>query len=238
MPKRGKHYQDAAALIDEEKSYLAEEALGLAKQTARAKFDETIELHLRTGADTRHADQLVRGVVVLPHGIGKQVRVLVFTDGEGAEGARDAGADYIGSDDLMTKIEGGWLDFDVAIASPAMMGKIGRLGRSLGRRGLMPNPRTGTVVAPDDFGRTVEEAKLGRVEYRMDRNGIIHVALGKASFPTEHLMANLTTLVDAVMRARPSAVKGQFLRSAFLSTTMGPGIGLDVNAIGAIRVTI
>jgi large subunit ribosomal protein L1 len=238
MPKNGKHYQDVAALVDEKRSYSAEEAVDLAKQTARAKFDETIELHLRTGADTRHAEQLVRGVVVLPHGIGKQVRVLVFTDGEGAEGAREAGADYIGSDDLMKSIEGGWLDFDVAIASPAMMGKIGRLGKTLGRRGLMPNPRTGTVVAPGDFARTVEEAKLGRVEYRMDRNGIIHVSLGKASFPKEHLMANLTALVDAVMRARPSAVKGQFLRSAFLSTTMGPGIGLDVNAIGAMRVTV
>ena len=238
MVKRGKHYQQVAERIDPEKAYTAEEAIELAKETARARFDETVEVHLRTAADTRHADQLVRGVVVLPHGIGKRVRVLVFTEGEGVEGARQAGADYVGADDLIRQIEGGWLEFDVAIASPPMMGRIGRLGRVLGRRGLMPNPRTGTVVSPEDFPRTIEEAKLGRVEYRMDRTGIIHVAIGKASFPKEHLLENFTTLVDAIMRARPSAVKGRFLLSAVLTTTMGPGISMDVNALTAMRVAV
>jgi large subunit ribosomal protein L1 len=234
MVKHGKQYQDAAKAIDHDKIYSPSEALSLAKETAKAKFDETVELHLRTNSDPRHADQLVRGVALLPHGLGKKIRVLVFAAGEAASIAQQAGADYVGDDDLVKKIEGGWVDFDVAIATPDLMGKIGRLGRVLGRRGLMPNPRTGTVVQAQDFPRAIQEAKQGRIEFRLDRTAIIHVPLGKISFDTEKLLENMNALMDTVMRARPSAVKGQFIQTAYLTTTMGPSIKLDVSEISAM----
>jgi len=234
MAKHGKQYQEAAKAIDRDKIYSPSEALSLAKEAAKAKFDETVELHLRTNSDPRHADQLIRGVALLPHGLGKEIRVLVFAAGEAANAARQAGADYVGDDDLVQKIEGGWVDFDVAIATPDLMGKIGRLGRVLGRRGLMPNPRTGTVVQPQDFTRAVQEAKQGRIEFRLDRTAIIHVPLGKVSFDTEKLLENMNALLDTVMKARPSAVKGQFIRTAYLTTTMGPSIKLDVSRISTM----
>jgi large subunit ribosomal protein L1 len=235
MAKQGKNHQEALKAVDRNHNYAPDEAVELAKETARAKFDETLEIHLRTGSDPRHADQLIRGVALLPHGLGKEVRVLVFAAGEAATAARQAGADHVGDDDLVQRIEGGWLDFDVAIATPDMMGKIGRLGRVLGRRGLMPNPRAGTVVQPQDFGRAVQEAKQGRIEFRLDRSGIIHAPLGKVSFDTQMLVDNMNSLVGTVVRARPSAVKGQFIRTAFLSTTMGPSIRLDVPRLLAMN---
>ena len=234
MAKHGKQYQEAAKAIEQDKVYSPSEALSLAKEMAKAKFDETVELHLRTNSDPRHADQLVRGVALLPHGLGKKIRVLVFAAGEAASIAQQAGADYVGDDDLVKKIEGGWVDFDVAIATPDLMGKIGRLGRVLGRRGLMPNPRTGTVVQPQDFARAVKEAKQGRIEFRLDRTAIIHVPLGKVSFDTEQLLENMNALLDMVMRARPSALKGQFIKTAYLTTTMGPSIKLDVSKISTM----
>ncbi len=236
MPKQGKRYASATALVEEDKGYEPLEAVALAKQTATAKFDETVELHLRTGADPRHADQMVRGVANLPHGVGKRVRVVVFTEGEAATAAEQAGAEYVGSDDIIKRIEDGWTDFEVSIATPDMMARVGRLGRILGRKGLMPNPRTGTVVQPEDIPRAVNEAKMGRVEYRVDRTALIHVPIGKASFDENQLLENLTTLIDNIMRARPGGVKGQFIRSAYLTTTMGPSIGLDVALVTALKV--
>ena len=228
MRKHGKQYREADKAVDHDRIYSPSEALGLAQETSRAKFDETVELHLRTGSDPRHADQLIRGVALLPHGLGKEIRVLVFAAGQAAGAARQAGADYVGDDDLVQKIEGGWLEFDVAMATPDLMGKIGRLGRVLGRRGLMPNPRAGTVVQPQDFARAIQEAKQGRVEFRLDRTAIIHVPLGKVSFDTHQLLENMNSLLSTVVRARPPAVKGQFIKTAYLTTTMGPGIKLDV----------
>ena len=236
MVKHGKRYRAAIDTIEDGKCYSSNEAVSLARRCATAKFDETVELHLRTGADPRHADQMVRGVALLPHGVGKQQRTVVFCQGDAMESAKKAGADRVGNDDLIKEIEGGWLDFDVSIATPDMMGKVGRLGRILGRRGLMPNPRTGTVVAPEDIGRAVEEAKKGRVEFRLDRTSIIHVPIGKASFDEQHLLENLSTLVDTIMRAKPSGVKGQFVRSAYLTTTMGPSVFLDVASVVSLTV--
>lgn len=236
MPKHGKRYRMATALIDPNKDYQPEEAVSLVKQAATAKFDETIELHLRTGADPRQADQLIRGVAILPHGTGKRIRVLVFAQGDAANAAKDAGADYVGSDDLIKQIEGGWTEFDVAIATPDMMGRIGRLGRILGRRGLMPNPRTGTVVQPEDLPKAIAEAKKGRVEYRMDRTALIHLPIGKASFQEKQLLDNLAVLMDTIIRARPSGVKGQFIRTAYLTSTMGPSVKLDVASTTSLRV--
>lgn len=236
MPKHGKRYRTATTLIDPNKDYQPEEAVSLVKQAATAKFDETIELHLRTSADPRQADQLIRGVAILPHGTGKRIRVLVFAQGDAANAAKEAGADYVGSDDLIKQIEGGWTEFDVAIATPDMMGRIGRLGRILGRRGLMPNPRTGTVVQPEDLPRAISEAKKGRVEYRMDRTALIHLPIGKASFQEKQLLDNLAVLMDTIVRARPSGVKGQFIRTAYLTSTMGPSIKLDVASTTSLRV--
>ena len=236
MPVSSRRYAEALALIDEDRQYEPAEAVALVKETATANFDETVELHLTTGADPRHADQGVRGVAILPHGVGKPVRTLVFAQGEAETAAQAAGADFVGNDDLIKQIEGGWVDFDVSIATPDMMGKIGKLGRILGRRGLMPNPRTGTVVPAEDIPRAVAEAKKGRVEYRLDRTGLIHAPIGKASFEPDQLLDNLTTLMDAVGRARPSGVKGQFIRAAFLTTTMGPSIRMDVASASALRV--
>ena len=233
---RGKRYRAAAELVDEDRQYEPQEAVALVKKTASSGFDESVELHLRTGADPRHADQLVRGVTTLPHGVGKAVRVVVFTQGEAVSAAEQAGAEEAGSDDLIKKIEGGWTDFDVSIATPDMMGRVGRLGKILGRRGLMPNPRTGTVVQAEDVSRAVTEAKKGRVEFRLDRTALIHVVIGKASFEETQLMDNLTALVDNIMRARPSGLKGEYIRSAFLTSTMGPSIQLDVASTSELRV--
>ena len=222
--------------MDADKEYEPEEAVALAKTMATAKFDETVEVHLRTGADPRHADQMIRGVALLPHGVGKNVRVTVFTQGESESLAEEAGADFVGADDLIKRIEDGWTDFDVSIATPDMMGKIGKLGRILGRRGLMPNPRTGTVVQPENLAQAIREAKLGRVEYRVDKTSLIHVPIGKASFDQSQLMDNLTTLMDNIVRARPSGIKGQYIRSAFLTTTMGPSIQMDIASATALKV--
>lgn len=236
MTNHGKRYRDAVALVDSDKEYQPDEAIALAKQMATSKFDETVELNLRTSADSRQADQMVRGVALLPNGLGKPIKVLVFTEGESVTVAEEAGADYVGSDDLVKKIEGGWVDFDVSIATHDMMGRVGKLGRVLGRRGLMPNPKTGTVVKPEDIARAVEEAKKGRVEYRLDRTSLIHAPIGKASFDDNKLLDNLTVLMDNILRARPSGVKGQFIKSAYLTTTMGPSIRLDVAIASALRV--
>ncbi len=236
MARHGKRYTDAATLIEEGRDYSPQEAISIAKKGATAKFDETVELHLRTGADPRHADQMVRGVTTLPHGIGKPVRVLVFTQGEAVIAAERAGADFVGGDDMVKKVEGGWTDFDVSIATPDMMGRIGKLGKILGRRGLMPNPRTGTVVQPQDVPRAIEEAKKGRVEFRLDRTSLIHVPIGKASFDESKLMDNLTSVMDNIVRARPSGVKGQYIRSAYVTTTMGPSVSMDVAAATALKV--
>jgi large subunit ribosomal protein L1 len=236
MATRGKRYNDAVGLLERDSSYSPEEAVDLSKKTASAKFDETIELHIRTGADPRYADQMVRGVAVLPHGVGKPVRVLVFCQGEAESIARDAGADFVGGDDMIKEIEGGFLGFDVSIATPDLMGRIGRLGRILGRRGLMPNPRTGTVVQAEDIPRAVGDAKKGRVEFRLDRTGLIHTPIGKASFDNEMLMDNLTTLVDNIVRARPGGIKGQYIRAAYLTATMGPSVSIDVDRLSALRL--
>ncbi|TAK36202.1 MAG: 50S ribosomal protein L1 [Chloroflexota bacterium] len=228
MAERGKTYLEAAKLVDSNKNYAPMDAIELAKKAARAKFDETVELHLRMGLDPRRADQQVRGVATLPHGLGKKVNILVFTQGEGVLTAEEAGADYVGGDDLIKKIDGGWLDFDVALATPDMMGKVGRLGKVLGRRGLMPNPKSGTVVNAQDLPRVIKEARKGRVEYRLDRTGIIHLPIGKVSFEPQALLENLATVVEAVVKAKPTGAKGQYVRSVVISTTMGPGIHLDL----------
>ncbi len=234
MTKRGKKYQEAVKLVDGGRSYPPREAIELARKTAYAQFDETVELHLRMGVDSRNASQQVRGVVLLPHGLGKEVKVLVFAQGEAERIARDAGADFVGSDELVKKIEGGWLDFDAAMATPDMMSRVGRLGRILGRRGLMPNPKSGTVVAAEDLPRAIGDARKGRVEFKLDRTAIIHVPLGKASFEDEKLLDNLTAVVEAVVKAKPSGAKGQYVRSASITTTMGPGIKLDLNSTLAL----
>ena len=236
MPKHGKRHRSATALVERDKRYEPAEALGVLRQASAAKFDETVELHVRTNADPRHADQQLRGVAMLPNGIGKEVRVAVFAPGEAARAAADAGAEVVGADDLIERIEGGFLDFDVSIATPEMMGKIGKLGRILGRRGLMPNPRTNTVVQPQDIPQAVREAKKGRVELRMDRTAIIHSPVGKASFEDEKLLENMASVVDTINRLRPAAVKGNFVKTAHLTTSMGPSVPLDVGSTMAMRV--
>ena len=229
MRKHGRKHQAALAKVDRENFYAPREALELVKETSYASFDETVEIHFRLGIDPRHADQQVRDTVRLPHGLGKEVTVLVFAAGEAEKIAQEAGADYVASDDeWIKKIQDGWTDFDVAIAVPEMMGKVGQLGRVLGPRGLMPNPKSGTVVAASNLPRAIEDARKGRVEFKLDRTAIIHVPLGKVSFDEDKLMDNLTALVEAVVKAKPSGAKGQYVRSAFLTTTMGPGIKLDL----------
>jgi large subunit ribosomal protein L1 len=228
MTKHGKRYTEAYQQIDRTRAYSPEEAVGLARQCASVNFDETVELHLRMGLDPRNASQQVRGVALLPHGLGKPVRVLVFAQGEAARNAESAGADYVGADDLAKKIEEGWLEFDTAIATPEMMSKVGKLGRVLGRRGLMPNPKSGTVVMAEDLPRVIEDARKGRVEFKLDRTAIIHLPLGKVSFDNEKLMENLSAIIEAIVKAKPSGAKGQYIKSAFLTTTMGPGIRLDL----------
>jgi large subunit ribosomal protein L1 len=231
MPKRGKKYLEALKHIEEDKLYSPEEAVELVKKTAFANFDETIEAHFRLGIDPRQADQQLRTSVTLPHGTGKTTRVLVFAAGEAEKVAQDAGADYVGSDDLVQKIQDGWLEFDAAIAVADQMSKVGGLGRILGRRGLMPNPRSGTVVREvEDLPRVINELKGGRIEFRNDRTGLLHVELGKKSFDENQLLDNLKTVIETVFREKPDGVKGIYCRSITLTSTMGPGIPIDVSA--------
>jgi large subunit ribosomal protein L1 len=226
MGKHGRKYREAAALIDAERRYPIEEAAELLPKVSPSKFDATVEAHLRLGIDPRHADQLVRGTVVLPHGTGRTTRVIVFAQGEKAQEALRAGADEVGGDDLVKRIDDGWFEFDVAIATPDMMGTVGRLGKKLGPRGLMPNPKSGTVTF--DIERAVGEVKSGRIEFKVDRAGIVHVPVGRASFTPAQLQANVATLVDAIQRAKPSGAKGTYMRSLTLAPTMGPGVRVDI----------
>ena len=230
MVRRSKKYQEAVKLLDRPETYAPGEAIELAKKMAYAQFDESVELHLRMGVDPRNAAQQVRGVALLPYGLGKQVRVLVFAQGEAERIAEGAGADFVGSDDIIKKIEGGWLEFDTAIATPDMMGRVGKLGKILGRRGLMPNPKSGTVVAAEDLPRVIEDSRKGRAEFKLDRTAIIHLTIGKISFEPDKLLGNLTAVVEAVVKAKPSGAKGQYIKSATLTTTMGPGIKLDLRS--------
>ena len=231
MNFKGKKYQDSVKLLEKSKLYDANEAIALVCQTSKAKFDETIELHIRLGVDSRHADQQVRGAIVLPNGTGKTVKTLVFAKGDKATAALEAGADYVGADDLVAKITGeNWFDFDVVIATPDMMGVVGRLGKVLGPKGLMPNPKAGTVTM--DVAKAVKEAKAGKIEYRLDKTNIIHCPIGKASFGAEKLQENFDALVGAVIKARPAAAKGQYIKSCVIASTMGPGIKVNYAKLG------
>jgi large subunit ribosomal protein L1 len=234
MAARGKRYAELAKLVDHTQVYPLEEAVALARETSGVKFDATVEAHLRLGVDPRHADQMVRGTVVLPHGTGKVVRVAVFAQGEKAQEALRAGADEVGGEDLVKKIEAGWLEFDVAIATPDSMGLVGKLGKILGRRGLMPNPKAGTITF--DIERAVQEVKGGRVEFRVDKTAIVHTAFGKSSFEPQALLENLAALIDAVNRAKPAGAKGQYLKSLTIANTMGPGIRVDLPGVLAAAV--
>ncbi len=236
MPKRGKKYQEAAKLVDKNRTYAPDEAIELARRVSYAGFDATIEVHLRMGVDPRQADQQVRSTVSLPNGTGRTVRVLVFAEGEGERMAREAGADHVGSDDLIKQIQAGWLDFDVAVATPALMGKVGRLGKVLGPRGLMPSPKSGTIVPDADLARLVKELKAGRVEFRLDKTANIHVPIGRASFSKEQLVENLSALMEAVQRAKPASAKGQYVRRVTVAPTMGPGIKVDVYQASLLQV--
>lgn len=227
MPKRGKKYLEAAAKIDRDNIYSREEAVKLLKETVTTKFDSTVEVHARLGVDPRHAEQQVREVVALPHGLGKTVRVLVFAEGEDAKIAEEAGADIVADDEVIKQIQGGWTEFDIAIATPPMMGKAGRLGRVLGPRNLMPNPKAGTVVPGADLPRAIEEARAGRVEFRVDKTGNIHTPFGKASFSEEQLLGNLNAILDALNRAKPDSLKGPYVRKLVVTNTMGPSIRLS-----------
>ncbi|MBI2916809.1 MAG: 50S ribosomal protein L1 [Chloroflexi bacterium] len=234
MAHRGKRYLEATKVVEPGKQYPPDEAVALVKKMATAKFDETVELHMRINVDPRRSDQQVRGTAIMPAGLGKQVRVLVFAQGEAAKIAEDAGADHVGADDIAKKIEEGWLEFDMALATSDMMPKVSRLGRILGRKGLMPNPKSGTIVQPQDLPQAIKEARLGRLEFRVDRTSIMHVPIGKASFAEAKLLENLSALLTAVVENKPAGVKGQFVRSAYLTTTMAPGIPLDLNATLAL----
>ena len=232
MAKMGKKYKSSVELIDKSKLYEVDEAVNLVCKTAKAKFDETVEVHIRLGVDSRHADQQVRGAIVLPNGTGKTVRTLVFARGDKADAAKAAGADYVGAEDMVQKIQTeNWFEFDVVIASPDMMGVIGRLGKVLGPKGLMPNPKAGTVTP--DVAKAVQEAKAGKIEYRLDKTNIIHCPIGKASFGPEKLMENFNTLVGAVIKAKPAAAKGQYIRSCVVTATMGPGVKINPNKVGS-----
>jgi large subunit ribosomal protein L1 len=226
--KHSKRYEEAAKLVDSTKDYDPTDAISIIKKMPHSKFDETVELHLRMGLDPRNATQQVRGVAPLPHGLGKKVRIVVFAQGDAEKLAQQAGADEVGADDLIKKIEGGWLEFDVAVATPDMMGKVSKLGKILGRKGLMPNPKSGTVAQASDLPRVVSDARKGRVEFKLDRNGLIHVAIGKVSFEEDKLMDNLTGVIEAIVKAKPSGSKGQYVETATVATTMGPGVKLDL----------
>jgi large subunit ribosomal protein L1 len=239
MPKRGKKYREALEKVDRERDYSPWEALELVRETSYANFDETVEVHFQLGVDPRHADQQVRDVVQLPHGLGKEVRVLVFASGEADKIARDAGADYVASDDeWLKKIEEGWTEFDVALAIPSMMGKVGRLGRVLGPRGLMPNPKAGTMVQPDDLPRMIQETKAGRVEFRADKGANLHTPIGKVSFSTEKLLDNFTAMMYAIKRAKPAAAKGRYIRKITVTSSMGPGIKIDTIEAQALEASL
>jgi large subunit ribosomal protein L1 len=234
MPKLGKRTIAARERVDKNELYEPASAIALVKENATAKFDETVELHLKTGLDGRHADQQIRGAVVLPHGIGRELRVLVFAEGEAATLALEAGADEVGGDDLIQRVADGYLDFDVALAQRELMGKVGSLGRVLGPRGLMPNPRTNTVLLTADLARGVQEAKTGRVDFRLDRTNLLHCTIGKASFETDKLVDNMRAMIGEIVRSRPSGTKGQMIRGATLTSTMGPGVGLDIGQMLAL----
>ena len=234
MTTYGKKHQEALKIVDRSVTYEPLEAIKLAKKAMHARFDETVEVHMKMGVDPRAADQQVRGIALLPHGLGKTVRILVFAQGDAARKATDAGADYVGSDDVVKKIEEGWIDFDITIATPDMMGKVGKLGKILGRKGLMPNPKSGTVVAADDLPRAIDDARKGRVEFRLDRTGIIHVTIGKASFDENKLNDNFVALVDAIIRAKPSGAKAQYIKRIAIATTMGPGIRVDIRSLASL----
>jgi large subunit ribosomal protein L1 len=234
--RHGKKYLEALKKIDRQRLYTPEEAIKLLKETSFTTFDPTVEVHLRLGIDPRHADQTIRSTVSLPHGTGKTVRVLVFAQGDAAQAAREAGADFVGADDLIARIDKeNFFDFDIAIATPDMMGKVGRLGRKLGPRGLMPNPKSGTVVQPDDLPRTIREVRGGRVEFRNDKTGLLHVAVGKLSFNEQQIYENIAALMEAVKAARPSAAKGTYIKSVTFTSTMSPGVRVDPSAAQAMR---
>ena len=226
MAKHGKKYLEVSKLFDRGKFYPPIEAMQLVKQMSYPKFDGTVEVHVRLGVDPRHADQQVRSTVLLPAGLGKQVRILVFAEGDAARLAEQAGAEYVGLDDMIAKIQGGWLEFDLTIATPQVMGKVGRLGRILGTRGLMPNPKAGTIVQPDDLPRAIREARQGRVEFKVDKTGNLHVSIGKVSFTPEQLLLNFSALMDGINRAKPSGAKGIYIRRVTVASTMSPGVRL------------
>jgi large subunit ribosomal protein L1 len=228
MADHGKKYEEVAKLVEKDKAYSAEEGAELVKKTNPANFDATVEVHMRLGIDPRHADQQVRGTAVLPHGTGKKKTILVFAQGEAERLAEQAGAEFVGSDDLIKKIEDGWIDFDVALATPEMMGKVGKLGKILGRRGLMPNPKSGTIAVAADLPRVIDEVRKGKVEFRNDKTGLIHVAVGKVSFSEQDILDNFLAIVDAIVRAKPSGAKGVYVKTITLTSTMGPGIRIDV----------
>jgi large subunit ribosomal protein L1 len=236
MAKHGKKYLEASKLVDRNKLYTPAEAVQLVKEASYPKFDGTVEVHVHLGVDPRHADQQVRSTCLLPAGLGKQVRILVFAEGDGARLAQEAGADFVGLDDLVAKIQGGWVEFDVAVATPQVMGKVGRLGRILGTRGLMPNPKAGTIVQPDELPRVIREARLGRVEFKVDKTGNLHVPIGKVSFTPAQIMDNFSALMDAVNRAKPSGAKGIYIRRVTLTSTMAPGIRLDTLQATTLKV--
>jgi large subunit ribosomal protein L1 len=229
--KHGKKYVDGAKLIDRSKFYDPQEALELAVKTGTAKFDETVELHVKLGVDSRHADQQVRGALVLPNGTGKKVRMLAICKGDAAKDAQDAGADYVGAEEMAQKIQGGWMDFDVVVTTPDMMGVVGRLGKILGPRGLMPNPKAGTVTR--EVGKAVKEAKAGKIEYRLDKSNIIHCVIGRISFGAEKLTENFNALMGAIVKAKPATSKGQYVRSCVVASTMGPGVRVNPSKFGA-----
>lgn len=235
MPKHSKRYNALRTQVDPNDQYQPADAIAKVKELANAKFDETVEIHLRTGVDPRYAEQQVRGVVTLPAGTGREVRILVFAGPDGQEIARNAGADFVGADDLADRIQKGWTDFDVVLATPDMMRIVGRLGRVLGPRGLMPSPKTGTILPAEDLPRVIEETRLGRVEFRVDKTSNIHAPIGKASFPPEKLMKNLAALMEAIVAARPATIKGNYLRKVTLTSTMGPGVKVDIGAASALR---
>lgn len=229
--ERGKKYSEVAKQVEPDKLYKLDEAISLLKKTSYVKFDPTVELHFRLGIDPRHADQQIRSTATLPNGTGKIVRILVFTQGEGETLARQAGADFVGSDELIKQIEGGWTDFDIAIATPEQMAKVGRLGKILGRRGLMPNPKSGTIAQPADLPRVIQEVRRGKVEFRNDKTGLVHVGVGKLSFSEEQIRENVVSLIDGIIRNKPTGAKGVYVKSITLTSTMAPGIPLDVNPV-------